>query len=95
MGNVAVKRSYKAGHVGLKVSLKSDGWRSDSIKVDGSADLSTDEARDLAAALIEAADREDEKAAKKAASEVRRRKWREREIAAGRMVMISPQDFLK
>ena len=85
---VAVKKSYKDGHVSLHVSLRAHGWKSDSIKIDGSTDLSSNQARELARALLAEADRADAKVEAKAASEARRKKWRDREVAAGRLKVI-------
>ena len=89
MDKFCIKKSYKDGHVGLRFSVKASGWHGDSIKIDGGSDLSTAEARDLAKALIEEADRADKKVADKKASDERRQKYRDREIAAGRMKVIS------
>lgn len=82
---ITAKRSYKDGHISVHVSLSSRGWQSDTVKVEGSADLSSDQARELAKSLVAEADRADAKVAAKAASEMRRKKWRDREVAAGRM----------
>lgn len=67
--------------------------KSSGIKIDGGSDLSTQQARDLAAALIEEADRSDARVEAKKASEDRRRKWRDREVAAGRMKVFNAGDF--
>lgn len=95
MDKFCIKKSYRDGHVGLRFSVKARGWHGDSIKIDGGSDLSTAEARDLAKALIEEADRADAKVAAKAASDARRQKYREREIAAGRMKVIGFHELLK
>jgi len=84
-GPMRVKRSYREGHVSVGVKLKARGWQGESITVEGGTDLTTDQAKALAAALIEAAHQEEDKIAKKAAHTERRAKWREKEIAAGRM----------
>lgn len=89
MDKFCIKKSYRDGHVGLRFSVKASGRHGDSIRIDGGADLSTAEARDLARALIEEADRADAKIAAKKASDDRRKKWRDREIAAGRMQVIT------
>lgn len=81
----SAKKSFKDGHVKVRVEIKSDGWRGDSVNVQGSTDLSSSAARDLAQALLAEADRADAKVASKEASEARRRKWRDQEVAAGRM----------
>lgn len=89
MGAITAKKSYKDGHVSVRVVLKTNGWRGDSLKIEGSTDLSSEEARDLARSLIAEADRADAKVATKVASEARRKKWRDREIEAGRMKVVS------
>lgn len=94
MAKLSVKRSYTKGSVKLCMSLSAHGLHLDSIKADASCDLSSADARALAAALIAEADRVDAKAAKDKAQEDRREKWRQREIAAGRMVSMSPAEFL-
>lgn len=93
MTQISVKKSYKDGHVAVRVILKASGWKSDSIKVDGGADLSSAEARELARSLIAEADRTDAKVAAKAASEARRKKWRDREVAAGRLKIVELGSF--
>lgn len=89
MDKFCIKKSYKDGHVGLRFSVKASGWHGDSIKINGGSDLSTAEARGLAKALIEEADKADAKVAAKKESDERRQKYRDREIAAGRMKVIS------
>lgn len=88
MPAISVKKSYKDGCLSVRVELKARGWQGDSAKIEGSTDLTTREARDLAEVLFAEADRIDAKVAKKAASDERRKKYREREIAAGRMKVI-------
>jgi hypothetical protein len=89
-----VTKSNKAGHIGLRVAMRAGGWTGASIAVQASANLSTTDARELAAALIRQADAEDAKVEKKQAHEVRRRKWKDREIAAGRIRILTPREFL-
>jgi hypothetical protein len=72
------------GHVSVRVVLKANG-----LKAEGSTDLTSAQAQELAQSLIDEADRADSKAAARAAAKERREKWREREIAAGRMKIIS------
>ncbi|WP_088255182.1 hypothetical protein [Fimbriiglobus ruber] len=85
---VTAKKSYKEGHVALGISLKCRGWNSDSARIEGGADITSAQARELAVALVQWADKADAKVAAKAESEERRHKWREREIAAGRMKVL-------
>lgn len=89
MSEITAKKSYKDGHVSVRVILNSSGWKSDSVKIQGATDLSCTEARELAHSLIAEADKADAKMAAKAASEKRRKDWRDREIAAGRMKVIN------
>lgn len=85
---ISAKKSDKEGHVSVRIDLKSHGWQSASVNVQGTTDLSSEQARELAKALIVEADRADAKVAAKAASEARRKKWRDREVAAGRMKIV-------
>lgn len=85
---ITAKKSCRDGHVSVRVILSARGFDSGSVRVEGGTDLSTAQARELAKALLDAADRADEKVSVKAASDKRRRKYREREIAAGRMVVM-------
>ena len=86
---ITVKKSYKDGHVSVRVLLKARSYSSDHIKIEGDTDLKSSEARELAAALIDEANKTDAKTKAKAASDERRRKYREREIAAGRLKVFS------
>jgi len=88
MDKFCIKKSYRDGHVGLRFSVKARDWHGGSININGGSDLSTAEARDLANALITEADKADAKVTAKKASDERRQKWRNREIAAGRMKII-------
>ncbi len=94
MSDIGAKKSHKDGHVSVRVVLKARGWQSDSIEVKGGTDLTTEEARELAAALLAEAERADAKVAAKAASDERRKKWRDREVAAGRLKVMSLQSLL-
>lgn len=88
MDKFSVKRSYRDGHVALRFSVRG-GY----VKIDGGSDLNIADARKLAAALIAESDRADAKIAAKKASDERRQKWRDREIAAGRMKVITFSDL--
>ena len=68
--------------------LSVSGWSSGSAKIEAGTDLTTEQARALAQSLIEAADKADAKLSAKSAADARRQGWRDREIAAGRMVII-------
>lgn len=89
MGTITAKKSYKDGHVKVCVAMSSSGFRDDSVKVQGSADITSEQARELAQALISEADKADAKVDAKKASDERRAKWREREVTAGRMKVVS------
>jgi hypothetical protein len=85
------KKSYKDGHVSVGVRLKSRGWHTGhaSIRLEGSADITSAQARELATALTLCADKADAKVAAKRKHEENRKKWREREVAAGRMIVMN------
>lgn len=89
MDAISAKRSYKEGCVSVRFSLKG-GYN---LKAEGATDLTTVQARELAKALLAEADRADAKVAAKEASGARRKKWRDREIAAGRLKVISVGSF--
>jgi hypothetical protein len=73
---ITVKRSYKDGCVSVSITLKTRNF-GDSlrVRVEGSTDLTIDQARALAHGLIFEADKADEKVKAKAASDERRQKW--------------------
>lgn len=90
---IFTKKSYKEGMVGVCFKVTAHGWPGATVKAEGSLDLTTVQARELARALVERADEADAKAAKKAAEEKRRREWQNRQIAAGRMKMMTAAEF--
>lgn len=90
MDKFTVKKSYRGGHVGLRFSVKANY-----IKIEGGSDLSTEQARDLARILVDESDRADARVAAKKASEDRRQKWRDREIAAGRIKIMGTGEFFQ
>lgn len=92
---VVAKKSYKSGHIGIGFALKCSDWHGGSIKIEASADITCEQARALAKAIIEQADAADAKVRAKAAAEERRQKWRDREIAAGRMRVMSAGEFFR
>jgi hypothetical protein len=85
---IQAKKSMREGHVSISVRLKS-GWSGDRVKLEGGTELTVAEARGLAHALLAKADDADAKVAEKAAKEASRKKWSDREVAAGRMKIIS------
>ena len=94
MAKFIVKRSYKDSHVAVRVSMRA-GYHGDSARIDGATDISAAQARELATALTQEADRAEARAAAKKASEDRRQKWREREIAAGRLKVFGASELFQ
>ena len=66
-----------------------------SIATKVSVDITTEAARKLAADIIAIADVLDAASAKEAAHQERRKKYQEREIAAGRMKVFSAKEFFR
>ena len=66
-----------------------------SIATKVSVEITTEAARKLAADILAIADLLDTAEAKEAAHQERRKKYQEREIAAGRMKVFSAGDFFK
>jgi len=88
-----VKKAFTKGEVAVHAKLKSWSY-GNGIRIEASAQITTAQARELAAALIEYADREDAKVAADKAREDRRKAWRDREVAAGRMKVFTMKEFL-
>jgi electron transfer flavoprotein alpha/beta subunit len=83
---IAAKKSYAERSVEIAVKLKGQGWgHGDRVQVAGSTNLTTEQARALAAQIVAVADEADARADKRAAAEDRRRKWRNRQIASGKI----------
>lgn len=93
MTAITAKKSFKNGHVTVRVSMTARSFQSDSIKIGGATDLTSSQARELAKSLLAEADRADAKVAAKEASDERRKKWRDREIAAGRLKVVELGSF--
>ncbi len=85
---ISVVNSFHARCVAVHVAMRASGY-GNSIKVQANVDLSTADTRELAANLIDAADKADVKAATKAAAEDRRKAWQDREVRAGLMKVLS------
>lgn len=85
---ITAVRSHHKGHVGVGIQLRCSGWNTASATIKASTDLTTEQARALAQSLIQLADLADAKVAAEAARQARRQKWRQREIAAGRMIVM-------
>ena len=91
---LTMKRSYRDGMIGVGVFSKANEYGSDTIRIDATLDVDISDARAFAAALVAEADRLEDVAAKRAAAKDRRMKWREREIAAGRIRLMSIDQLL-
>ena len=89
---LTVKRAYAEKSVALGVAFAGYGEPWISGKMTGT--LSTVDARALAGALIAEADRADAVAAKKSAEAERRAKWHAREVASGRIQVLTAEQFL-
>ena len=85
---ITTKKSFRDGHVAIRIVLKASGYIGDSASVTGDTELTTTQARALALELTVLADAADAKVQAKAEAEERREKYRAREIAAGRMVVM-------
>lgn len=90
---IIAKKSYSAGKVSVSVSLKASGYNGDRIQVVGSTNITSDQARELAMALMALADATDAKVEAKTKHEENSRKYREREIAAGRLIVMKGSPF--
>ncbi len=89
---IFAKKSYKDGHVAVELNMKCGGYN-DRATIKGHTDIPTELARDIARTLIECADKADAKMVEKLAANERRKKYQDREIAAGRMVVMNFQGF--
>lgn len=92
---IVIARAFGKQKVRIVLSLKPSLISAGTISVQAATEISTQEAREIAAALIFEADRADAIAAKKATAELRRQKWRQREIDAGRLKIMSADDFFR
>lgn len=90
MDKFRISKSYRDGHIGLRFSVKREY-----TKIDGGSDLTTTAARELAKALTDEADRVDARMSAREAKEQRRQKWRDREVAAGRLKIMSLGDLVQ
>lgn len=86
---VEARKSNAARRVSLTLRVDSGwGFGHRKVAVLGYVDVTTDQARAIADQLIQQADAADARAAARAAQEARRKAWRDREIAAGRMIVL-------
>jgi len=91
---VFARRSASPERISLRFQFSMWGGGK-SVRMNCGIDLTADEARALASSLNELAADAKAKTAAKEAAEERRRKWREREVAAGRMKIMSAQEFFR
>jgi hypothetical protein len=84
---LTAKKNNSPGKVTVNVALKCHGTYSDSARITASTDLTTGQARELAADLVRLADAADAKVAAKAAEDARRKAYCDRDVAARRMIM--------
>lgn len=92
---ITVHRSFSDGNVSISIRLRASNYGDASIKIEANTDLTTAQARTLAQELTAAADQADAKVAAKAAAAERRQKWRDREVASGRMKVLSAREFFR
>lgn len=85
---ITAAKAHSAGKLTIKVRLNS-GWSGDHMKLEGSTELTTNQARVLAQSLIDLANAEDRKVANKKEADERKQKWYDREVAAGRLRVMS------
>lgn len=84
---IVAKKSFRDNSVSIGINLRCWG-HGDGVKIAASTELTTEQARVLAWSLINLADAAEAKSIAKAAAEERRKKWFDREVAAGRMVRM-------
>ncbi len=92
---INVTKSWRDGCVGVRAKASASTMLGASIKSEITLDLSVAGVRKLIAELSAAADAEETKVAKKQAADQRRQAWRDREVAAGRMKVLSAAEFFK
>lgn len=83
-----VQKSYQDGHVKLRVEASAHN-RHQEASATVAVDLDMEAARNLAANLLLAVEKEEAKIKAKQDREARRKAWRDREVAAGRLKIIS------
>jgi hypothetical protein len=87
-------KSFNDGRI--KIGLTMDcGYHYPTAKIDAKVEITTLEARALATEILALADADDAKIAKKQEADARPQKWRHREVAAGRRVVLSAGAFFK
>lgn len=83
-----VQKSYQDGHIKLRVDA-SASRRGHAISVSAAVDLDLEAARNLSANLLLAVEKAEAKIKAHQDREARRKAWRDREVAAGRITIIS------
>jgi len=86
---VKALKSGREGHIRIKITGRSHGWRSDDISATIAVDLDLETARAFHAEISAAIEKETAKVEAYQKREDRRKAWREREIAAGHMKVIT------
>ena len=85
---ITAKKSYRTGYVSVCINMKVSGYGSGRVKFEAHEDLTCDQARTLALSLNELAEKAEAKVVANKEHEERRKKYREREIAAGRTIVM-------
>lgn len=83
-----VQKSYQDGHIKLRVDA-SASRRGQDVTASAAVDLDMEAARNLAANIMIAVEKEEAKVKAHQEREARRKAWRDREIAAGRLQVVS------
>lgn len=93
---VKAGKSFKDGHVKLRVDAGARGWHGDvEVSASVSVDLDLSTAKQLQIDLATAIEKEAAKMAAHQDRQARRKAWRDREVAAGRMQVVSLTDIFK
>lgn len=91
---IKVSKSYSDGHIQLSVKA-SAGHIGQSIASTVAVAVSLADARALQTELAAAVEKEAARLQTKVDQEARRKAWRDREVAAGRMQVFSANEFFK
>lgn len=93
---VKAGKSFKDGHVKLRVDAGARGWHGDAeVSASVVVDLDLATAKQLQIDLAAAIEKEAAKMVAHQDREARRAAWREREIAAGRMQVFSAAEIFR
>jgi hypothetical protein len=91
---IKAMKAYRDGCVKVRVSASSYGGGRD-VSASVAVDLPLEVAKQFLAELATAIEKEEAKVKAKQDSEERRKKWRDREVAAGRLKIMSLRDFVR